>query len=315
LGWYIEFIINMKIINNKNKYVKKLEEEKNSVFKNILIPISSEFYSINVLMRGVFLSKKFKSKINLVYIIEEKGFDQTDKLVDTYRTAMEKEETKNEIINSHKQVADTIIFDDAKKIFTEKDVKLEGKIVNGEFSDVIKQELLQKNYDLILMGFEKECSLKYRLLEDVDVPIWIVGEGESKKILAVCTNLAPNKKVPKLSMKLAEKLDWDLYMLYVVDNEDSVQVDEKGNRSERKTERELLSVGQKFLENFRDKNIKTRLVKGTLEKETIKKAQEINAQLVIVGREQKKKGLLGFPVKNLKKKLAEKCKYSLLFLN
>jgi len=285
------------------------------VFKNILIPISSEFYSINVLLRGVFLSKKFKSTINLLYIIEEKRFNHTDKLVDTYRTTMEKEETKKEIINTHKQVADTIIFDDAKKIFKEKDVKLEGKIVNGEFSDVIKQELILKNYDLILMGFEKESSLKYRLLEDVDVPVWIVGEGESKKILAVCTNLAPNKKVPIVSMKLAEKLDWDLHMLYVADIEDSVQVDEKGNRSERKTERELLNVGQKFLENFRDKKIKTRLVKGTLEKETIKKAQEINAQLVIVGREQKKKGVLGLPVKNLKKKLAEKCKYSLLFLN
>jgi len=285
------------------------------VFKNILIPISSEFYSINVLIRGVFLSKKFKSTINLLYIIEEKRFNHTDKLVDTYRTAMEKEETKKEIINTHKQVADTIIFDDAKKIFKEKDVKLEGKIVNGEFSDVIKQELTIKNYDLILMGFEKECSLKYRLLEDVDVPVWIVGEGDSKKVLAVCTNLAPNKKVPIVSMKLAEKLEWDLHMLYVVDIEDSVQVDEKGNRSDRKTERELLSVGQKFLENFRDKKVKTRLVKGTLEKETIKKAQEINAQLVIVGREQKKKGVLGFPVKNLKKKLAEKCKYSLLFLN
>jgi len=285
------------------------------VFKNILIPISSEFYSINVLIRGVFLSKKFKSTINLVYIIEEKSFNQTDKLVDTFRTTMEKEETKKEIINTHKQVADTIIFDDAKKIFKEKNVKLEGKIVNGEFSDVIKQELTLKNYDLILMGFEKESSLKYRLLEDVDIPVWIVGEGESKKILAVCTNLAPNKKVPEVSMKLAEKLEWDLYMLYVADIEDSVQVDEKGNRSERKTEKELLNVGQKFLENFRNKKIKTQLVKGSLEKETIKKAQEINAQLVIVGREQKKKGVLGFPFKNLKKKLAEKCKYSLLFLN
>ena len=54
---------------------------------------------------------------------------------------------------------------------------------------------------------------------------------------------------------------------------------------------------------------------GSLEKETIKAAEKINANLVIVGREQKKKGLLGLPVKNLKKKLAEKCEYSILFLN
>jgi hypothetical protein len=56
-------------------------------------------------------------------------------------------------------------------------------------------------------------------------------------------------------------------------------------------------------------------VKGSLEKETIKIAEEINACLVIVGREQKRKGALGLPVKNLKKKLAEKCEYSVLFIN
>ena len=44
-------------------------------------------------------------------------------------------------------------------------------------------------------------------------------------------------------------------------------------------------------------------------------AEDINPNLVIVGREQKKKGILGFPTKNIKRKIAETCQYSILFIN
>ena len=54
---------------------------------------------------------------------------------------------------------------------------------------------------------------------------------------------------------------------------------------------------------------------GSLEKETTKAAEKVKPRLIIVGREQKKKGLLGFPVKNVKRKLAEKCEYSILFVH
>ena len=43
------------------------------MFENILIPISSEFYSKDILKRSVFLAEKFNSTINLVYIIEKKN--------------------------------------------------------------------------------------------------------------------------------------------------------------------------------------------------------------------------------------------------
>ena len=41
------------------------------MFENILIPISSEFYPKEVFNQGTFLAEKFKSKITLIYIIEE----------------------------------------------------------------------------------------------------------------------------------------------------------------------------------------------------------------------------------------------------
>ena len=285
------------------------------MFKNILIPISSEFYSKNVLRRGVFLAEKYQSKLYLLYIIEEKTLNQTDKVIKSYRTSSEIEETKKELISFQKQTADSIIFEDANQLLQDKKIPFEEKIVEGEFSEVVEKELGKNQYDLILMGFEKECLLHYRLLEEVSIPIWIEGEGESNKILAVCSNLAPNQKVPDISVKLSESLRWNLHMLYVVDIEDSVQVDEQGYRSDKKPERDLLFKGQQFVEEMKNKKIASQLVKGSLEKETILAAEEINAGLIIIGREQKEKGLLGIPVKNLKRKMAEKCKYSILFIN
>lgn len=285
------------------------------MFKNILIPISSEFYSKNVLLRSAFLAEKFNSNLNLVYIIEEKTFNEIDKIVSTYRTVADKEESKRELISKQIQTADQIIFDDAKQILKDKQIPFEEKIIEGEFTDKIKEELNKKQYDLILMGFKKECYLNYRLFEEVKIPVWVVGQGTSKKILAVCSNLAPNQKVPDLSIKLAYHLEWELNMLYVIDTEDSVYVDKNGIRSDTKTKEDLLSQGQNFVNEMRQKGINAELVQGSLEKQTLIKAEAIKANLVIVGREQKKKGILGLPVKNLKKKIVEKCKYSILFLN
>ena len=285
------------------------------MFKNILVPISSEFYSKDVLERSVFLAEKFKSKIDLIYIIETKTLDQTDKLTDSYRTQYEISETKNEIIKKQKLAADNIIFDDAKYFFKSKKIPFEEKIAEGEFSNIIIRELEKKDYDLIMMGFEKECLLKYRLLDDVDVPVWIVAKSERQSILAVCSNLAPNKKVPEISLKLSEALGWKLHMIYVVDVEDSVHVDENGARSDKKPERDLIFCGQNFAQEMKKRKIKVDIVRGSLEKETLKAAERIQPKLVILGREKKKKGLLGIPVKSLKKKLAEKCEYSILFVN
>lgn len=285
------------------------------MFKDILIPVSSEFYTTKILERGVFLAEKFKSTVNLVYIIEEKTLNQTHKLSDAYRTHYEIEDTKKEIIGKQKLTADNIVFKDAKFLFENKGIPLEEKTAEGEFSSVIKNEINKKEYDLILMGFEKGCTLNYRLLNEVNIPIWVESESKGKFILGVCSNLAPNQKVPDVSIKLANSFNWVLQMLYVVDMQDNVQVDKTGRRSNRKTERDLTFMGENFVEKIRGKNIDVQLVKGNLEKETLKAAEKLGVSLVIIGREKKKKGILGLPVKNVKRKMAEKCRYSMLFIN
>jgi len=286
-----------------------------NMFKNILIPISSEFYSKNVLERAVLLAEKFQSKLTIIYIIEKKTITQAIKLIDPYRTPQELTEMKKEIINKHKQTAAKIVFDDLNQLTKNKKIQINEKIIEGEFSGTIQKELKTNPYDLILMGFEKECILKYRVLEETTVPLWVDAGYQPDTILVICSNLAPNQKAPDLSIKLSKTLNWDIQMLYIVDMEDTVQVDKKGHRSDKKPERDLLFHGQKFIEEMEKKGIKTRLVKGSLEKETIKAAEKIKTALIIIGREQKKRGILGLPVKNLKKKLVEKCNYSILFIH
>ena len=285
------------------------------MFKNILIPISSEFYQKEVLQTGAFLAEKFDSAITLVYIIEEKTLNQTDKRSDVYRTTHERAETKKEIIRRYVQSADRIIFNDAKLFFKNKNIAFKEEIINGEFSTVIKGQLNKGKYDLILMGYEKECLLNYRLLNEVNIPVWVESGYEKNSILAVCSNLAPNQRVPDIGIKLSKILGWDLNMLYVVDTQDTVEVDKIGRRSEKKSEKTLTDRGKQFVSDMHKKRIDVTLVRGSLENETAKAAENLGAKLVIIGREQKKKKGLGLPIKSIKRKMVEKCRYSILFIN
>ena len=133
------------------------------MFKNILIPISSEFYPKHVLNFSVFLATKFKSKISLIYIIEEKTLDQTDKLSNGFRTFYDKNDTMKDIIGKKKLTADNIVFDYAQFIYNNQHIDFTKKTVRGEFSTVVYNETKKFDYDLVLMGFQKGSTLNYRL--------------------------------------------------------------------------------------------------------------------------------------------------------
>jgi len=285
------------------------------MFKNILIPISSEFYQVNIFQTGAFLAGKFNSAVKVVYIIEEKTLNQTEKRLNSYRTDFDKAETKKEIVRRHIHTADSIIFKDAERFFKNKNIPFNEEVIEGEFSTVIKSQINKHKYDLILMGFEKGCMLNYRLFDNVEIPIWVESGCGGDKILAICSNLAPNQKVPELSLHLSKEFGWDLHMVYIVDTQDSVEVDSKGIRSDKKTEQDLIVKGNKFAYEMGKKGIDVKIVRGSIEKETAKAAEDIGAGLVILGREQKKKNMLGIPTKGLKRKMAETCEYSILFVN
>lgn len=284
------------------------------VFKNILIPISSEFYSKGVLEKGAFLAECFGSKVTIVYIIEEKTLDQTDKRSDTFRTRVEIEETKKVIINSQMQTADTIVFFDAKTIFIDKGIILNFKIVEGEFSTVIENEIKARNFDLVLMGYTKEGLLKYRILDDIAIPLWIVGASDGHTLLAVCSNLTPNQRIPQISQKLAQCFNWDLHLMYIVDIGEAIAFDEHAQRFVKMSVNDLLDAGQKFVDDMEKKGIHAQMVSGGFQEIIVHTARQLNVGLVVMGQEQKRHDILGFPVKSMNRRIVEKSKYSMLFL-
>jgi nucleotide-binding universal stress UspA family protein len=238
-----------------------------------------------------------------------------EKQSSSYRTPYDRSETKKDRLIQHRKTSANIIFDDAKHLLKNKNIPYREKVVEGTFGDVIKREIDAEEYDLILMGFKKGCDLNYSFLYQLDIPIWIESGYKDESILAICSNLAPNQKVPNISIKLAEKLGWKLKMLYVVDVQDSVEVDENGERSEKKSERDLAFDAQKFIDEMKEKDIDVEMVKGNIPDETNDFADEIEAGLVVLGRMKKKKGVLGLPVGNLRQKMAGRCDHSILFVN
>jgi nucleotide-binding universal stress UspA family protein len=285
------------------------------MFQNILVPISSEFYSKDVVKRSIFLAETFNGKVHLLYIIEKKPLDEMERRTDTHLTHYDRTETHKGVLNQQRHTADDLVFEDAIQRLHKKNIDINTTIMQGEFSEVVTDEIEKNQYDLVLIGYGRGCMIDYRLINEIGIPVWIESGGHHKSILAVCSNLAPNQRVPELSLLLSKKLDWKLKMIYVTDVEDNVEVDEQGNRSSPKSLHELLFARQEFIEHMQEKGIGVKTVEGSLQKQSIKAARKIKAGLVIIGREQKKRGKLGFPIKKVKQKMAERCKFSLLFIN
>lgn len=287
-----------------------------SLFSNIMIPVSSEFFSRAALQRGAELATLFGSTVTVIYIIEERTFQQAEKISDAFRTTVERAETKSDLTQEQVSAADTVIFDEVERIFSSQNLDIEERILQGEFSTVVQRELQRGHFDLVLMGFEKGCLVDYRILDEATVPVWVESsEPGSKVMMAVCSNIAPNQRVPDISVRLASAMHWDLHVLYVVDTQDAVEVDTEGKRSPKRSTQDLLSAGESFLKDLASAGIATELVQGGLERETVKAARRYDAGLVILGREQKERKILGIPARHTKRKLAEKCGPSLLFIN
>jgi len=285
------------------------------MFEKILVPISSEYYSKEVIKRSVFLAKTFNSTVHILNILEENPLQQMEKCSDAHLTYHDRKETHQDLLYKQKQTADTIVLNDIQKQFKGTNIKMTHQRIYGEFSETVTNQVNKQSYDLIIIGFDRGCMINYSLIDSITIPLWIEGGGKHESILAVCSNLAPNQKVPKVSKKLAEVFKWKLSMLYITDTQDTVEVDTNGARSIKKPKHELLFAGQNFAEEMHKNQMNVKTVQGTLEQQTIKEANKIKAGLIIIGREQKEKGVFGLPVKKIKQKIAEKCKYSLLYLN
>ena len=281
------------------------------IFERILVPISSEYFPVNAVKRAGELSEIFESTVEIVYIIEEKTLKKIDEVAESVNTVYERDELKKELAEKGNFMAHSVIFEEVDKFFKEKPEK---KVIEGEFTDVIIEEARIRKITCILMGFEKKCMLRYRLFEELDIPIWVEMDGGKKVVVGICSNLSPNKKVPKVTYAIAEALGYEPYIVYIVDTSDRVEVDERGERSLKKPVEYLLENGEKFVEKFKEKGIKTMVLEGPIEEKIGEIAGKLEASLVVVGREKKRRKILWVFCRDVKKEITEKTGHSLLFL-
>ena len=281
------------------------------IFERILVPISSEYFPIEAVKRAGKLAETFESFVEIVYIIEEKTLKKIDEVAESVNTEYEREGLKREVAAKGDFMAHSLIFEEVDKFFKKEPEK---KVLEGEFTDVIKEEVQRKKITCILMGFEKECMLRYRLFEEANLPIWVEMNGGKNIVAGVCSNLSPNKKVPKVTFTIAKALGYEPYIVYIVDTSDRVEVDEEGKRSVKKPVDYLLRNGKKFVKKFEEEGIKTMVLHGPIEEKIGEIARKLDAGLLVIGREKKRRKILGVFCKDVKKEITEKAGHSLLFL-
>jgi len=238
-----------------------------------------------------------------------------DKVAEGVQTYQEREKIKKDLIENHGARSGEMILNKFETRLKKTGINTKKKIVRGEFSEIIKREIEKEKSDLIIISFQRSYLLSTRLFQDVDIPIWIESNDKINRILAVCTNLAPNEQVPKISMALAKSYNAELSMIYVIDTKDRIMVNKNLRRSEKKDKQTLVEEGKKFKENMEKKGVKTEVVIGSLEKIVREKEKNLKANLTIIGREQKKHRILGVYRRNPKLKIAEKTKHSVLYLH
>ena len=143
------------------------------MFKDILVPVSSEYFPKKAMGKALELSKYFEANVKVIYIIEEKIKDKIHKASDYVRTESQIEEMENDI-NKAKKEEFNDAMDEWKKDFEDK-INFETKIVKGKYSKEITEELNNYDADLIVMETEQESILDYSLFyEEDDIPIMIV---------------------------------------------------------------------------------------------------------------------------------------------
>lgn len=195
--------------------------ECDKLFERILLPLPSEYFPEVAVKRSIQLASRFNSDLILEYIFEEQVIDKVNDVSSgavSYRSLrkMTKEMKKVELGDESE-----VIFDRVRKLVDPERIKIQKLAHSGIHTDEILCAIREQNIDLMITEFHKESLLKYRILYNCPVPIWIEHSGKDlNKIYGILTNLSPNKLVPKMAFNLSKKFNLPLKFFYVLDSSD-----------------------------------------------------------------------------------------------
>lgn len=143
------------------------------MFKKILVPVSSEYFPKKAMDKALEMSKYFEADVEVIYIIEEKMEHKIQKASEYVRTDKQIKETEKELEKAKKEEFN-LTMDNWEGEFGD-NTNFGTKIVSGEYSDEIAEELKHFDADLVVLETEQESVLNYRLLyKKSDTPVMIV---------------------------------------------------------------------------------------------------------------------------------------------
>lgn len=276
------------------------------IFNRLLVPLSSEFPSQHVVRRAGMLAEAFGAQVTVIYIIEEKTLKKMEDVARTFLTEQQRAEMEHRVVDTNKTLAEDVIFKQVQPLIRD----FERDVVVGEFSEETVKAAHATGATCIVTGYERYCLLKYRLIDEMDIPLWVEQEAGGPHVLGICSNLAPNKRVPDVTLALARTFGYTPHLLYVVDTQEQVEVDEHARKTEC-TLPELTERAHALLGRYEGK-AETHFASGVLEDEIISHAHRIDPDVVIIGREMKRKRMFS---RDLKHDMVAKLPTSLLFLN
>ena len=278
------------------------------LFKRLLVPISSEFPFEQMVRRAGTLTRAFNSAVMVMYIIETKTIKTMRELAETPLAEQQfKEMEQKSVSPSSTDIAKQIISERVKPVLP----NCEVTIAEGEFSEEVNRVAETWQATCVVTGYESYCTLRYRLLENTNLSLWVEQRpGTNPIVLGVCSNLAQNKRVPGLTIELAATLNATPHLLYAVDIEEPVEVDEQGEKRQSTTVA-LTEKGQALLRSYRDRT-QGHFSVGVLEDDIIRYTTRLNPYVTVIGREIKRKKFL---CREMKRDFVARMEHSLLFLN
>ena len=279
------------------------------MFKRILVPLPSEYFPELAIKRAIDLASKFRSKLCLLYIYEEREMEKI--LTRGASHALTGHDINNiecMLIEKEMNGESEVYFKKVEQFAKPKKVKFHKFTCKGLFSEEILKNIKSEKIDLIVSEFHPDVLLKYSIFYDSPIPVWIERTGGAiQNIYGICTNLAKNKKVPKYTVNFGKKFGSNVRFNYVFDAEKT----EPSKSEIGKGKKFLKSLEKKYQADVRD--FRTYFFTRDILKYLKTSFKIERSDLVILGRFEKK-GRVLFQTVDKKIKVCQKIPVNVLIL-
>jgi nucleotide-binding universal stress UspA family protein len=224
--------------------------ESDMMFDNILLPLPSEYFPNFAVKRAIQLATRFDSEITMEYIFEKQMMEKLQNVSSGTVACESIREMVHEVKKVELEDESIVLFDKIEKLTKDKNIKLNKLVRSGMHTDKIMEIIKKEEIDLIITEFHKDALLKYRILYDSPIPVWVEHSGKKlNQIYGVLTNLSPNKLVPDMAFILSKKLNLPLKFYYVLDSSESYD-EPKETKEQRKLLNNLKRKKQEYKVKF-----------------------------------------------------------------